>query len=229
MGCDTDSCAAACAISALCSLGLLKQCTSDAVPVNAVPQSISEAVVISQFYIDIFDSDRPRRRDSTCASAAQAAVCIFCACDRLKDASVGSAEEADGLLKALKFLIDRINGKLEEKLVEMTKLKHFNDFLHFSYIFIYNLADPTTSTALRLTLAELMLEACTGKVCSRQRAAIIGGKSRGALSESGSRFLHGPLGHVGTAAARKSEPDHEGNAPGQGCVRERRRGTVWHF
>ena len=120
------------AITALCSLALLKQSTSRQVNRNemsggevAVPadtdlddsektatsssecdKEVQEEVAMAQFYINIFD-DRPTRSDVTRAAAAQAVTCIFCAVDRLKS----SSEEALGLLKALKFLLDRILGE----------------------------------------------------------------------------------------------------------------------
>jgi len=49
-----------------------------------------------------------------------------------------------------------------------------------------------TSPGLRLSLSELMMDASTGKVCSMQRAAIIGGRND--LCTSASRFTQGPLG-----------------------------------
>ena len=52
--------------------------------------------------------------------------------------------------------------------------------------------EPTTSPGLRLTLALLMMDACTGKICSLQRVGSFSGQSR--LCESGSRFMNGPLG-----------------------------------
>ena len=51
---------------------------------------------------------------------------------------------------------------------------------------------PDTSQGLRHTLALIMMDACTGKVCSMQRVGILGGNSD--LITSGSRFMCGPLG-----------------------------------
>ncbi|KAI2508507.1 hypothetical protein MHU86_5906 [Fragilaria crotonensis] len=55
-----------------------------------------------------------------------------------------------------------------------------------------NITDRHNSVGLRQTLALLMLDACTGKVSSMQRVAVIGAKSD--LCTSGARFYGGPLG-----------------------------------
>jgi hypothetical protein len=52
--------------------------------------------------------------------------------------------------------------------------------------------DPSVSPGLRQTLATLMLDSCTGKVCSMQRTASLGGRSD--LCSAGARFMTGPLG-----------------------------------
>jgi hypothetical protein len=54
------------------------------------------------------------------------------------------------------------------------------------------IVDPTTSPGLRQTLAQLMLDACSGKICSMQRVGAIGGRND--LVTSAARFLNGPLG-----------------------------------
>lgn len=55
-----------------------------------------------------------------------------------------------------------------------------------------NINDYRNSVGLRQTLALLMLDACTGKVSSMQRVAVIGARSD--LCTSGARFYGGPLG-----------------------------------
>jgi hypothetical protein len=52
--------------------------------------------------------------------------------------------------------------------------------------------DAQTSPGLRQTLAELMLDACSGRICSMQRVGSIGGRND--LLTSGARYLNGPLG-----------------------------------
>lgn len=180
VGSGCYSTVSACAITALVSLALLRQSTSDAGPAevpaaadikhNASSGSPSkrkihdddnhhtkaEQASTARYYAEIFDS-RPVRADATRAAAAQAVTCICCAADRLNDQSTDSL----GLLTALEFLLDRIQ-------------------------------EPTTSPGLRQSLVALMFDACTGKVCSMQRAAIVGGRND--LCTSSSRFTQGPLG-----------------------------------
>ena len=181
VGSGCYSTVSACAITALVSLALLRQSTSDAGPAE-VPaaedikhnssngsspskrkmndddnhHTKAEQASTAKYYAEIFDS-RPIRADATRAAAAQAVTCICCAADRLNDQSTDSL----GLLTALEFLLDRVQ-------------------------------EPTTSPGLRQSLVALMFDACTGKVCSMQRAAIIGGRND--LSTSSSRFTQGPLG-----------------------------------
>jgi len=180
IGSGCYSTVSACAITALVSLALLRQSTSDAgLPEVPAAEEIkrdgssgspskrkvrdddnhhtkAEQASTAKYYAEIFDS-RPLRADTTRAAAAQAVTCICCAADRLNDQSTDSL----GLLTALEFLLDRIH-------------------------------EPTTSPGLRQSLAALMFDACTGKVCSMQRAAIIGGRSD--FCTSSSRFTQGPLG-----------------------------------
>ena len=98
---------APCAITALCSLGLLRQVTTDldADITNTGDKSkkrknesvirlIDDATRV-QFYIDIFDA-RPIRADATRAAAAQAITCLCCAMNR-----TDNGEDPTGLLKAL--------------------------------------------------------------------------------------------------------------------------------
>jgi hypothetical protein len=52
--------------------------------------------------------------------------------------------------------------------------------------------DPDTSPSLRHTLSLIMMDACTGKVCSMQRVGAIAGRNE--LVTSVNRFFNGPLG-----------------------------------
>jgi hypothetical protein len=117
---------AACAITALSSLAILRQSTMDSLADekkkdvtsigedgNASQQAFLgqndklHQVSTAQFYVDIFDSE-PQRNDLTKAACAQAIVCICCAADRFEKESV----QPVGLLTALEFLLDRIIGEL---------------------------------------------------------------------------------------------------------------------
>lgn len=164
---------AACAITALSSLAILRQSTTDPqVEADNKPASADEELEIvsevtkrldkldevtsAQFYVDIFDHE-PLRSDVTRAACAQAITCICCAADRFED----ETKKPIGLLFSLEFLLQRI-------------------------------VDPTTSPGLRQTLGQLMLDACTGKICSLQRVGAIGGRND--LITSAARYFNGPLG-----------------------------------
>jgi len=154
---------APCAITALYTLSILRQSTTDTTTIQYIKSQEGETkdrlkkldeVATASFYISIFDS-KPVRSDVTRAACAQAIACVCCAADRF------GTESPVGLLTALEFIFERI-------------------------------VDPHTSPGLRQTLAQLMLDACSGKICSMQRIGAIGGRND--LVTSAARFLNGPLG-----------------------------------
>jgi len=169
-----DSChanIAPCAITALCHLTLLKQCTTTLSDNDGVEKGgdfvsgskrksglddLDESST-AQFYIDIYDNKKVANADAVRAAAAQAVACICCAADRNDMPNT----EPLGLLLSLEFMLDRI-------------------------------LESTTSPGLRLTLALLMMDACTGKICSLQRVGSFSGQGR--LCGQGARFTNGPLG-----------------------------------
>ena len=148
---------AACAIVALASLAILKQCTTTT-PTTTKSANVGkiEPVATAEYYAAILDL-KPVRNDLTRAAAAQAMTCVCCAADRFE---VESAP-AVGLLSALEILLDTI-------------------------------AHEDTSPSLRQTLSQIMMDACTGKVCSMHRVGAIAGRND--LYASSSRFFCGPLG-----------------------------------
>ena len=152
---------APCAITALYTLSILRQSTTDTPPTSTNDEAKErlrklDEVASASFYINIFDS-KPLRSDVTRAACAQAIACICCAADRFESGN----KKPVGLLTALEFMFERI-------------------------------VDTQTSPGLRQTLAQLMLDACSGKICSMQRVGAIGGRND--LVTSAARFLHGPLG-----------------------------------
>jgi len=185
------------AITALSSLALLKQSTTKEVKEQAkkeitedeqqkfqeTAQPEIEETATAKFYLKIFD-ETPMRSDVTRAAAAQAIACVCCAADRNKI----NGGDSLGLLTALELLMDRVNGKdCYLKLSsawrpDLSKL--FNSCLIST--------DPMNSLELRQTLVAIMMDACTGKVCSTQRVASIGGRNDNV--EDISRYLCGPLG-----------------------------------
>ena len=164
------------AITALSSMAILRQSTTDPSAIEAPTSSTSDngsefsaerqekekrqlkfkEAASATFYMNIFDS-QPSRSDVTRAACAQAIACICCAADRFESES----HQPDGLLTALEFMLERITSK-------------------------------GISPGLRQTLAQLMMDACTGKICSMQRVGAIGGKND--LVVSAARYLNGPLG-----------------------------------
>ncbi len=106
---------APCAITALCHMSILKQCTlptllrsstttsgtADDFPISKRKlESELDKPATAQFYIDIFD-DALVRGDNIRAAAAQSVACICCASGR-----------DEGLLLSFEFMLDRILGKL---------------------------------------------------------------------------------------------------------------------
>jgi hypothetical protein len=164
---------ASCAITALYTLSILRQSTTDPPTASRKDSTTTQdskslnaeskerfrkldEVATASFYISIFDS-KPHRSDVTRAACAQAVACVCCAADRFES----DTKKPVGLLTALEFMFERI-------------------------------VDSRTPPGLRQTLAQLMLDACSGKICSMQRVGAIGGRND--LVTSAARFLHGPLG-----------------------------------
>jgi hypothetical protein len=113
VGGSTHRTVAACAITALYSLSILKQSTTDQEPPSTKTaetnttqneEKVSDIAASAQFYIGLFDSE-PLRADVTRAASAQGVACICCAADRL------NPTEPLGLLTALEFLLERILGE----------------------------------------------------------------------------------------------------------------------
>lgn len=105
---------AACAIIALSNLAILKQSTTDKEASSSSEEAEApskkdrsdEDIFSAKFYIEIFDS-KPIRNDLTRAACAQALTCICCAADRFEKPGV----QPVGLITALEFLLNRINGE----------------------------------------------------------------------------------------------------------------------
>ena len=73
------------------------------------------------------------------------------------------------------------------------KFYHTSSHCSLQYCFFLRLyQDDETSISLRHTLALIMMDACTGKVCSMQRVGAIAGRND--LLSSVVRFYNGPLG-----------------------------------
>lgn len=109
---------APCAITALYSLALLRQSTTDssADDMSTGTESaqkrkrvevinLIESATDTNFYVEIFDS-KPLRCDATRAAAAQAVLSLCCASDK------NDTSEAVGLLSGLEFVLKRMLGKI---------------------------------------------------------------------------------------------------------------------
>jgi hypothetical protein len=117
-GVGKSSAIAPSAITALYSMGLLRQVTTDSdadTTLNvdstkkrkneSISKMIDDATSV-QYYMDIFNA-RPFRTDAIRAAAAQAITCLCCAVDR----NGNGGDNPTGLLKALNFLLNSVLGK----------------------------------------------------------------------------------------------------------------------
>lgn len=150
---------AACAVLALSSLSILRQCTTDgenAIEVNGDFVQVVDPASTAQFYINIFD-EKFRRADVTKAAAAQAVACVCCAADRSDDESAVPL----GLLTALEFLLDRVLGKLSVRETShfVTRNHVFNTFRILRPIHIPGIATNFSSPNVRYVHWKSMLYA----------------------------------------------------------------------
>ena len=184
---------AACSIIAVSNMVILMQSTTDDSSLNndracSSTDDLIRPVASAKFYIEIFDSE-PIRNDLTRAASAQALSCICCAADRLEIENV----EPVGLLTSLEFLLDRIIGKIVNcgALLFRHSVFCLKFVISVSIHSVFHL-DGRTSLSLKQTLALIMMDSCTGKVCSMQRVGAIAGRND--LVPSVARFFLGPLG-----------------------------------
>ena len=181
---------AACAITALSSLAVLRQSTTDQsnAPTDSgapASESVSSPRMPTPSQIGEGSKDsastkeKKRRERLDEAANAKFYISIYDSKPRRPDVTLAACAQAVaciccaadrfeddskkpvGLLSALEFMLDRI-------------------------------VDPLASPGLRQTLAQLMLDACTGKICSMQRVGVIGGRND--LFASAARYFNGPLG-----------------------------------
>jgi len=155
------------AITGLCSLALLRQVTTDADTDNTDKTEPSNKRKIDRVAEMIQN-----------VTSAQYYIDIFDSTPVRADTTRAAAAQA---VTCLCCAADRIPND-RDSIGLLTAL----EFL------LERILEPTTSLALRQTLALLMLDACTGKVCLTQRVAVIG--SSNDLVIGGSRLYNGPLG-----------------------------------
>ena len=160
----TPSCIAPCAITALCMLALLRQSTTDA-------------------SVDLEDSKTPKTSDGveniiSKASNTEYYINIFDSKPHRSDATRASAAQA---ILCICCAADR-SKDISKPVGLLTGLEFVMD----------RMLESSCSPGLRQTLAMLMFDACTGKICSTQRVANIA--SSNDFIMSGVRQYDGPLG-----------------------------------
>ncbi|KAL9189004.1 hypothetical protein ACHAXT_011494 [Thalassiosira profunda] len=162
IGDGSQSTVAPCAITALCHLALLKQSTTFK---SAADDAISPA-------------KRKLEGEFEKAATAQFYMDIFDD-PSVNDDSIRAA--AAQSVVCICCAADRDETKKTGPLGLLASLEFLLD----------RILEPI-SPGLRLTLALLMIDACTGKICSLQRVGSFCGQNT--LCGSGSRFMNGPLG-----------------------------------
>jgi len=168
---------APCAITSLCHMALLKQSTT----FNPVADKGSPPTAAGTDGDDsMFGVKRkPESSELDKTTTAQFYIDIFD--DESVKADAIRAAAAQSVL-CICCAADRDEAVGKEPLGLLGSLEFMID----------RIIEPMTSPGLRLTLALLMIDACTGKACSLQRVGSFCGQNR--LYSAGSRFLNGPLG-----------------------------------
>jgi len=167
---------APCAITALCHMALLKQSTT----FNPVADKGSSPTGVDTDDSSLFGVKRkPEDSELDKTTTAQFYIDIFD--DHWVRADAIRAAAAQSVI-CICCAADRNTESKKEPLGLLVSLEFVLD----------RILAPTTSPGLRLTLALLMMDACTGKICSLQRVGSFCGQNR--FCGSGTRFMNGPLG-----------------------------------
>ena len=154
------------AITALYTLSILRQSTTDP---PATSTKIQDSSAESK--------ERFRKLDEV--ASASFYISIFDSKPQRSDVTRAACAQA---VACVCCAADRFESDTKKPVGLLTALEFmFERIVH-----------PQTSPGLRQTLAQLMLDACSGKICSMQRVGAIGGRND--LVTSAARFLHGPLG-----------------------------------
>jgi hypothetical protein len=182
---------AACALAALSSLAILRQSTTDP------PADNDEASLKPKDESDAAIRERRRQKMLDEASTAQFYIRIFDSKPQRPDVTRAACAQA---VACICCAANRFENESQKPVGLLTALEFILD----------RIVDASTSPGLRQTLAQLMIDACTGKICSMQRVGIIGGRND--LVASASRFLNGPLGAShggdnGSAAVTSVSPE----------------------
>lgn len=162
---------AACAIISLCNLIILKQSTMDSEEQTIMRESSSD--------VDFDDLTKESSNDQLDeAATAKFYKDILFATPSRNDLTRAASAQA---LACICCAADRFE-KGDWPLGLLTALELLLDVI----------LESSTSPGLRRTMAQIMMDACTGKVCSMQRIGSVGGVND--LLQSAARLFNGPLG-----------------------------------
>jgi hypothetical protein len=159
---------APCAIIALSSLSILRQSTTDTSASMDASPGESEG-----------EDAQKRRTKFNEAASASFYMKIFDSKPYRSDVTRAACAQA---IACICCAADRFESESQKPVGLLTALEFM----------LERITKKSTSPGLRQTLAQLMMDACTGKICSMQRVGVIGGKND--LVVSAARFLNGPLG-----------------------------------
>lgn len=169
---------AACAVFTLSSLAILRQSTTDPVDETAESEDGKE-----QTEEEVEESQREQRRKDRLdeVTTVKFYADIFDKNPPHSDLTRAACAQA---VACIYCAWDRFEKKEGEG--------HPIGLLSALEFLLDGINDPNTSPSLKHTLSLLMMDACTGKICSMQRVGAIGGRNE--LVSSAARFYNGPLG-----------------------------------
>jgi len=161
------------AITALYTLSILRQSTTDP------PSASRRDSTTSQDSSSLDATSKEMFRNPDEVATASFYISIFDSKPNRSDVTRAACAQA---VACICCAADRFENETKKPVGLLTALEFM----------FKRIVDPQTTPGLRQTLAQLMLDACSGKICSMQRVGAIGGRNE--LVTSASRFLHGPLG-----------------------------------
>jgi hypothetical protein len=168
----------ACAVIALSSLAILRQSTTD--PVDESKPAEGSAKELTSEEEEASRKERKRREKLDEVTTVKFYSKIFDKDPPTSDLTRAACAQA---VACIYCASDRFEKKEGEHSVGLLAALEF---------LLDRINDKSTSLNLKHTLSLLMMDACTGKICSMQRVGSIGGRNE--LVSSAARFFNGPLG-----------------------------------
>mmetsp|Transcript_18281 Transcript_18281/g.32947 ORF Transcript_18281/g.32947 Transcript_18281/m.32947 type:complete len:673 (-) Transcript_18281:142-2160(-) len=163
---------AACSIIALSTLAVLRQSTMDPIP-HSSKELESREMPGGE------NSEGKSKEQLEEAATVSFYISIFDSQPHRSDVTRAACAQA---IACISCAADRFESDSRKPVGLLTALEFMFE----------RIVDPSTSPGLRQTLAQLMIDACSGKICSTQRVGAVGGRND--LVTSAARFLNGPLG-----------------------------------